>query len=191
MPTLRSFIAIELPPHIRANLERITSRMKSTTAEVRWVKTADIHLTLKFLGDIDEEGIPELAGAIAKCTSGILPFALSVRSIGAFPNEHNPQVIWIGAADDTGRLALLQQTIETALKRMGFKSEKRPFAPHLTLGRLKSPRGKETARRALQDLKSADCGSYEVDRICLFKSDLKPSGAVYTILNSFPLSARR
>ena len=189
MPPLRSFIAIELPPHIRVSLERITSQLKTAATDVRWVKTDDIHLTLKFLGAIEEERVPEIAGCIEQCIAGILPFTISVRCLGAFPNDHNPQVIWIGVVDEGGRLSIIQQALEIALARIGFKSEKRPFAPHLTLGRLKSPRGKEAARKGIEDFKYADCGSYEVGTICLFKSDLKPSGAVYTILKSFSLHA--
>lgn len=191
MPTLRSFIAIELPPHIQAGLERITGRMKTSTTDVRWVRTADIHLTLKFLGDVDEERVPELAASIAACTAGTAPFTLAVRSLGAFPNEHNPQIIWIGAEDESGRLSRMQQALETGLAGIGFKAEKRPFAPHLTLARIKSSRGKEAARRALKECTSAECGSYEVEHICLFKSDLTPGGAVYTIQRSFPLPANR
>ena len=190
MPPLRTFIAIELPAHIRASLEGITGRLQKAAAEVRWVKTADIHLTLKFLGTIEEERIPELTASIEQCIAGIAPFTVSVGCLGAFPNEHNPQVIWIGAREESGRLSMMHKALESGLARMGFKEEKRPFAPHLTLGRLKSPRGKGAARQGIEDFKSADCGSYEVGSICLFKSDLKPGGAVYTLLKSFSLVAR-
>lgn len=190
MPLMRSFIAIELPPAIRSVLERMTARMKAAVFDVRWVNTQDIHLTLKFLGEIDEKRIPEIGGCIERCLSGISPFSMAVRGLGAFPSDHNPQVIWIAAEDESGSLSRIQRALEDGLALLGFKKEKRPFAPHLTLGRLKSPRGKEAVRRMLAEHKNAECGSCTADAVCLFKSDLTPRGAVYTRLQSFALHTR-
>jgi len=190
MPPIRSFIAIELPRETRACVERVTARLRTSSTDVRWVKTDDIHLTLKFLGDIEEGRIPEIAGCIEQCLQGIPPFPIAVRGLGAFPSDHNPQVIWIAAADESGRLPRMQDALEEGLSRLGFKKEKRPFAPHLTLGRLKSPRGKEAVRSGLAELKHTDCGSYSAEAVCLYKSDLRPSGSVYTLLESFSLAPR-
>ncbi len=187
MQSIRSFIAIELPPETRAGLGRVTAILKASAGDVRWVKTDDVHLTLKFLGDVEEERIPEIAGCIERCIEDTPPFSIAVRGLGAFPGDHNPQIIWIAAADESGRLSGMQLSLENGLFRMGFKKEKRSFAPHLTLGRLKSPRGKEAVRRGLAALKNADCGSYTAEAVCLFKSDLRPGGAVYTLLQSFSL----
>ncbi len=93
-------------------------------------------------------------------------------------------MIWIAAADESGSLSRMQLSLEDGLARLGFKKEKRPFSPHLTLGRLKSPRGKDAVRRALAEFKNADCGSCTADAVCLFKSELKPGGAVHTRLKS-------
>jgi 2'-5' RNA ligase len=187
MSSIRSFIAIKLPPEIRVCLERIINRLKPSTGDVRWVKADAIHLTLKFLGDIEEGRIPDIAGCIERCVQGIAPFPLAVRGLGAFPGENSPQVIWIAAADESGSLAAMQRSLEEGLARVGCKKERRPFSPHLTLGRLKSPRDKEAVRRGLSDLKHTDCGSFTADSVSLIKSDLKPSGPVYTVLQSFSL----
>jgi 2'-5' RNA ligase len=187
MPPIRAFIAIELPRETRADLERVAGRLRASAADVRWVKTDDIHLTLKFLGDVEEDRVTEIAGCIEQCLEGIPPFSIAVRGLGAFPSDHNPQVIWIAAEDASGRLSLLERSLEDGLSRMGFKKEKRPFSPHFTLGRLKSPRGKEAVRRGLVELKNTDCGSYTAEAVCLFKSDLRPSGPIYTVLKSFSL----
>jgi 2'-5' RNA ligase len=187
MSSIRSFIAIKLPPEIRDCLERIINRLKPSTGDVRWVKADAIHLTLKFLGDVEEGRIPEIAGCIERCVQGISPFALAVRGLGAFPGENSPQVIWISAVDESGSLARMQRSLEEGLAHVGFTKEKRPFSPHLTLGRLKSPRGKEAVRRGLAELKHTDCGSFTADGVSLIKSDLKPSGPVYTVLQSFSL----
>ena len=184
MPPIRSFIAIELPTGTRSSLEGITGKLKASAGDVRWVKTDDIHLTLKFLGDVEEERIPDIGGCIEQCVMGITPFTIAVRGMGAFPSDHSPQVIWIAAADESGTLSRMQLSLEDGLARLGFKKEKRPFSPHLTLGRLKSPRGKDAVRRALTEFKNADCGSCTADAVCLFKSELKPGGAVHTRLIS-------
>jgi 2'-5' RNA ligase len=187
MSSIRSFIAIKLPPEIRVCLERIINRLKPSTGDVRWVKADAIHLTLKFLGDVEEGRIPEIAGCIERCVQGISPFALAVRGLGAFPGENSPQVIWISAVDESGSLARMQRSLEEGLALVGLTKEKRPFSPHLTLGRLKSPRGKEAVRRGLAELKHTDCGSFTADGVSLIKSDLKLSGPVYTVLQSFSL----
>jgi len=184
MPPIRSFIAIELPTETRSSLERITGTLKASAGDVRWVKTGDIHLTLKFLGDVEEERIPEIGGCIEQCVKGITPLTVAERGQGAFPSDHSPQVIWIGAADESGSLSRMQRSLEDGLFRLGFKKEKRPFSPHLTLGRLKSPQGKDAVRRALAEFKNADCGSCTADAVCLFRSELKPGGAVHTRLKS-------
>jgi len=160
--------------------------MKSPPSDVRWVNTDGIHLTLKFLGALDEERIPELADIIERCCTGCTPFTLTVRTLGAFPNEKNPKVIWVGAEEKTGTLARLQQDLEKKLSAIGFKEEKRTFFPHLTLGRLKSPKGERELTQSLAEYKDCECGTLEAHEVCLFKSDLRPGGAVYTKLRTFP-----
>lgn len=187
MPPIRSFIAIAVPPETRSCLDRIAGKLKATTSDVRWVKRDDVHLTLKFLGDVEERRIPEIEGCIEQCIAEIPSFSIAVRDLGAFPSDHNPQIIWIAAEDASGRLAAVQLSLEEGLSRMGFKKEKRSFFPHLTLGRLKSARGKEAVRRGLATLQHADCGAYHAESVCLYKSDLTPGGAVYTLLKSFAL----
>lgn len=187
MQSIRAFIAIELPREIRAGLEQVTGRLRQAAADVRWVKTADIHLTLKFLGDVAEDRLPELIVCIEGCLHGIPPVPIEVRGLGAFPDDRNPRIIWIAASDKSGMLAGLQGAIEDGLARIGFAKEHRPFSPHLTLGRLKSPRGGDAVRRGLAELKNSDCGSYTADSVCLFKSDLRRTGPVYTILQPFSL----
>jgi 2'-5' RNA ligase len=187
MPSIRSFIAIELPTDIRDCLELIINRLKPSAGDVRWVKADAIHLTLKFLGEVEEGRIPDIAACIEHCVQGIPPFTLALRGLGAFPGDNSPQVIWIAAADETGILAGMQRSLEEGLARVGFTKENRPFSPHLTLGRLKSPRGKEAVRRGLAELKHTDCGSFTADSVSLIKSDLTPGGPVYTVLQSFSL----
>jgi RNA 2',3'-cyclic 3'-phosphodiesterase len=187
MSQIRSFIAIELPLLIKSSIEEIQNKLKSSTADVRWVRPEGIHLTLKFLGNIEEERISEISDLVTQCASDISSFPLTVRTLGAFPNEKNPKVIWVGTDDDSGSLSKLQQALENRLSHIGFKVEKRAFSPHLTLGRLKSPKGKRELITTLADHKQSECGTFEAQEVCLFKSELKPSGAIYTKLKIFPL----
>ena len=187
MSQIRSFIAIELPPLIKSRIEEIQNKLKSSTSDVRWVRPEGIHLTLKFLGNIEEEKILEISDLVKQCASDITSFPLTVRTLGAFPNEKNPKVIWVAASDDSGNLGKLQQTLENRLSSMGFKVEKRAFSPHLTLGRLKSSKGKRELINNLADHKQLECGTFEAQEVCLFKSELKPRGAIYTKLKVFPL----
>lgn len=187
MTQIRSFIAIELSPPIKVKIEEIQNKLKSSTSDVRWVRTEGIHLTLKFLGNIEEERIPEISDIITQSTTDVTPFSLTVRTIGAFPNEKNPKVIWVGTEDESGTLVRLQQALENRLARIGFKTEKRAFSPHLTLGRLKSPKGKRELTQMLEEDKHRECGTFEAQEVCLFKSKLTPGGAIYTKLKIFPL----
>ena len=187
MSQIRSFIAIELPLLIKSSIEEIQHKLKSSTADVRWVRPEGIHLTLKFLGNIEEERISEISDLVTQCASDISSFPLTVRTLGAFPNEKNPKVIWVSADDDSCSLSKLHQALENRLSHIGFKVEKRAFSPHLTLGRLKSPKGKRELITTLADHKQSECGTFEAQEVCLFKSELKPSGALYTKLKIFPL----
>lgn len=187
MSQIRSFIAIELAPHIKVGIEDIQNKLKSSASDVRWVRPGGIHLTLKFLGNIEEESIAEISDIIEQCSTDATSFTLKVCSLGAFPNEKNPKVIWVGAEDSSGTLGKLQRSLEKRLAGIGFKTEKRAFSPHLTLGRVKSLKGKRELTQGLEDHKNCECGNLEVKEVCLFKSELKPSGAIYTKLKTFPL----
>lgn len=186
MSQIRSFIAIELSPYVKVKIAEIQNNLKSSS-DVRWVRPEGIHLTIKFLGNIEEARVPEISDIIEQCTADITSFHLTVRNLGAFPHEKNPKVIWVGAEDESGTLVKLQQALENRLAPLGFKAEKRTFSPHLTLGRLKSPKGKRELTQRLEEHKYCECGTFEAKEVFFFKSELKPGGARYTKLKTFPL----
>ena len=187
MSQIRSFIAIELPPQIKLNIKDIQNRLKSSGSDVRWMRPESIHLTLKFLGNIEQERIPEISTVIEQCSTGNPSFMLDVCSLGAFPNERNPKVVWVGTKDESRHLHKLQRTLEKGLSKIGFREEKRAFSPHLTLGRVKSPKKKRELAQKLEDYRQCECGTFEAKEVCLLKSELKPGGAVYTKLRTFAL----
>ena len=179
---VRSFLAIELPKPILRKIEEVQGDLRSTHADVRWVNPEKIHLTLKFFGNIEESRINPIFKSIEEPIRNTLPFFLKVKGVGAFPHLRNPRVIWMGLVDGKEVLTSFQKQIETRLEKIGFQPEDRPFHPHLTLGRMKSSRGKEELVGRMEKHKEEEFGDLQVERVVLFKSDLKPSGPIYTPL---------
>jgi len=187
---IRSFLAIELPKPILRKIEEVQGDLRSTRADVRWVNPEKIHLTLKFFGNIEESRIEPIFKSIEEPIRNTLPFSLEVRGVGAFPHLRNPRVIWMGLVDGREVLVSFQKQIETQLEKIGFQPEDRPFHPHLTLGRMKSSRGKEELVGRMERHKEEEFGDFQVERVILFKSDLKPSGPIYTLLKEIKLGGQ-
>lgn len=192
MATVRAFLAVELAPEIRSELGALQARLASGAggAAGRWVKPEGIHLTLKFLGEVDTRQLPELYAATDRACETISPFAVQVTGWGCFPNTRRPRVVWAGVNDPSGRLAALQQRIERACAALGYAPEKRAFSPHLTLARVRQ----EASLFDVQALGSAVAtnllgalGEQRVGEVRIYKSDLRPEGAVYTVLHTSPL----
>jgi 2'-5' RNA ligase len=184
---IRSFLAIELPVTVQTKIGEIERELESTSADVRWANPEKIHLTLKFFGNIEESKIDSIVAAIKGPTGTAQPFQLNVRGIGAFPNLKNPRVIWIGLVEGDGVLIPLQKEMDASLEKIGFQPEGRPFRPHLTLGRVKSNRGKEELMRRVEKYREEEIGNFQVEKVILFKSDLTSTGPIYTPLREVRL----
>jgi len=154
-------------------------------ADVKWVNPQSIHLTLKFLGNIEEGTIENIAQGIQNGIRGFQPWSATVKNVGAFPSLRSPRVVWVGIEDQGAQLVGLQNQIEKEMSRLGFEKEKRKFSPHLTLGRVRSPKGKNELVKYLLDERERVFGEINVDRVILFRSELKPTGAVYRVLKEF------
>jgi len=152
-----------------------------------WVRPDKIHLTLKFLGDIDSKQVPELSGALVRALEGLPAFPVSLGPLGVFPPNGSPRVLWIGLEDPEKRLGPLKNRVDEALEPLGFPPEKRPFAPHLTLARIRSSKGAGRLRDHLRTLKPLPPVTFQVDRVVLYRSELTPQGSVYTGLAQVPL----
>ena len=185
--TLRTFIAIPLPEAIRAKVEKLLSDLRKTDAAVRWVPACNLHLTLKFLGDVEEARLEDLFVAIRKATEGIEPFGITLKGLGAFPNIRQPRMLWIGM-DVPEAMQRLYENIGEELSRLHFPKETRRFSPHLTIGRVKAERGTE---RLMSVVERTNFGpeTVSVARIVAMKSDLRPTGAVYSALEKFALGS--
>ena len=190
MTLLRAFIAVELPLELRQAVCDSTSTLRNAVETlVRWVPVENMHLTLKFLGDVSPSNVEMLAQMLRAETDLFNWFDLRLSGLGSFPNLKRPRVIYIGIQAPAA-LETLQRGIESASRRLGYESEERGFSPHLTIGRAKqnaTAAEQQAIRRALENTKIDSLGTARVDSVQLFKSDLRPTGSVYTRLFSAPL----
>lgn len=184
---IRSFLAIEVPTAILKKIEELQGDLKSSDADVRWVIPDKIHLTLKFFGNIEESQIDSILDSIKEPVQTTQPFQLGVRGMGAFPNPKNPRVIWVGLTEGKEALIRFQKELEASFERIGFQTEDRSFHPHLTLGRVKSGRGKGALAGKIDKYREEELGEFRVEKVVLFKSDLRPAGPIYTPLRDVKL----
>ncbi len=191
MEQVRSFIAIELPDKVKAGLVQLEAQLKlGKPPSVKWVDPSGIHLTLKFLGNIAVDRIPEITKAMEKAAQGIPPFHLEVKGLGAFPNLKRVQVAWVGISGEVDKLGQLQQRIESNLVPLGFTAESRPFTPHLTLARLRdraSPEERQGFGQLIASTRFETVYTMQVDCINLMRSQLTREGAIYSRLSSVGL----
>jgi 2'-5' RNA ligase len=186
MNVLREFIAISLTPEIHHNLEQVLSIMKQRLPKspIRWVPVQNIHLTLKFLGDVSLSQQELLTNMLKSEVHRHKSFELSFGELGVFPSLSRPRVIWVGS-EAPAELFSLQKGIEAEMAKLGYSPEERPFSPHLTLGRMQRNVSAQDIRRVSEILgavKVGFLGAMRVNDVHLYRSDLQPSGAIYTRL---------
>lgn len=185
---IRAFIAIELNKEIVATLKSIEEKLMITGADVRWVTPSSIHLTLKFLGNVEEKMIVMISESAEAVAKKYTPFQLNVEKIGTFPARGNPRVIWVGVKEERDNLIKLKMDIEKEMVNLGFEREEREFTPHLTLGRVRSQKGREALLKKIEENRDLNLGSFYVNSFHLFRSDLHPQGAIYTKIKTFMLN---
>lgn len=182
MSKIRTFIAIEIPEPIKKSIAKIQDELIREGAHIAWVKPQKIHITLKFLGAVEEKLIDNMATALTEIAHQTRPFVVQVHGIGAFPNLKRPKVIWIGAVSENKALENLASTIDAQFNQFGFEKEMRPFRAHLTLGRVKGMRGIDSVMKKVENNKDYEGGNFTPAQLVIMKSDLKPTGAIYTPL---------
>lgn len=177
---MRTFIAIPLDDVVHKELAGLQDRLRSSGADVKWVDPSNIHLTLKFLGKIDEEGLEKIRAALPKALRGHKPFTIHLAGVGAFPKLSHARVIWVGVDEGCDELKGLAASGAEAMEEIGFEKEKRPFSPHLTLGRVRSAKNNaQLVSCAEKDKDFTSKDSVPVKRIILFQSTLTPKGPTY------------
>ncbi len=191
MEQIRSFIAIELPTEVKQALASLQAKLKAgDSRQIKWVEPENMHLTLHFLGNIDPLTVDEIISAINQAAIGTHPFKIQVGGVGAFPNIQRVRVIWVGLAGDIEKLAGLQKSIGQNLEPLGFIPEKRPFTPHLTIGRVREfAKPAETAAIGQTIAKTPFATKLEVtvSTVNLMKSQLTRQGPIYTRVAAIPL----
>lgn len=190
MEKIRTFIAIKLAPEIIANLSKLQGELRKIPAQVKWVKPENIHLTLKFLGHVTSEELEKIKIITSETRKPFAPFEISISGLGAFPSIKYPRVIWVGIDKGTEELEKIVSNLEERLARMGFTKEKRPFSPHLTLGRMKSSKGRERLTEVFTKLTASNLGNMRVTKISIIKSELRPQGPIYTSLEEISLPGK-
>ncbi len=185
---MRTFIAIQLPEEIKEVLEELSGRLRKSGARANWVNPANVHLTLRFLGEISPEQVERIADLLAEGYSGTARFEVRVAGVGAFPNSHRPAVIWAGVGPLEGGLGRVQAVAEQAACAIGLAPEKRPFHPHLTLARIKDPQQGKRLIPYLEREESSYGGAFIVSGVSLFSSTLRPQGPLYQCLREFALT---
>lgn len=188
MEKIRSFIAIELPGSTRKALEAVQNDIKSNHFRMRWVKPENIHLTLKFLGDITIEQVETVGRAMAAAAENLKPILLQAKGVGAFPNIKKPRVLWAGVQGDTEGLCNFQELLDRELSEIGIPPENRPFRGHLTIGRLKDWPDPGPWFAALERNRNFEAERFEATTVTLFRSDLTPAGARYSRLREAAFS---
>lgn len=189
---MRTFIAIELPVEIKTRLCKLQEQLKTSQADVKWVEPGNIHLTLKFLGEIDGEKMEKVTSILEDIAKGKSPFKIRIYTLGAFPKVNLPRVIWVGIDKGDNEVKEITRELEERIAKLGIPGEDRPFSSHITIGRTKSTLNRE---RLVEDLKTAQQGfgqenlEFSVTKITLFKSTLTPEGPIYETLKEANLRA--
>jgi 2'-5' RNA ligase len=186
---MRLFVAIELPDPVKQELGRLQEHIEKScrSCPARWVTPGNVHLTLNFLGDVGASKLEDIKRAVAQTSGGATGFDLSLGELGAFPNLERPRVIWVGIRGDLNRLLALQKNLEQSISPLGIAPAARPFSPHLTLARIGDEVFAADKKRLGTAAAGTACGTdcrVPIRSVSLIRSQLKPGGPVYTVLDS-------
>lgn len=183
---MRTFISVELPEAVRKKVAELIDGLKDTGAAVKWVEAGNLHITLKFLGWVEDRDLDNLTALTAQAVSGKGSFRARFKGVGTFPDGKDPRVVWVGTAEGGDGLCELAKSLEETLSKAGFRKEKREFRSHITVGRVKEkvPRqardkGVDRLKTKIQSYVNAEFGETLVDRVHIMKSTLTPKGPVY------------
>lgn len=185
---MRTFIAIELVPAVRQPLVDLLRKLPRSDG-VRWVTPHQLHITLKFLGEVGDDRIDAVCAAAEAAAVQVSGFSLRIKGLGAFPNLRSPRVLWCGVEDPSGGCRQWVERADPLFEQLGFPPEERAFTPHITLGRSKSGSGTAALRRALETTKAPDTPEMRAAQVVVFESRLLPGGAQYTPVSTHPLGA--
>lgn len=186
MGSIRTFISFETPALIREKMLELQTELKKSNAHVRWEPESKFHVTLIFLGNIEEQLLLKIITVIQESLTTFTVFDVIYQNLGAFPNNRTPRIIWIGCQNPDGKLQQMKETLDKQLEQFGIQAEHRQFHPHITLGRVKSPKGRKDLTQKLESLTFQPMET-TITEIAIMKSVLKPEGSEYSILKTISL----
>jgi 2'-5' RNA ligase len=184
---MRTFIAVELEPALRRPLLQLLSEVFPSSRDVRWCSENQLHVTLKFLGEVRPEQLPAVCDAVQTACRQVPPFALRVTGLGVFPNPRSARVLWCGVDDQTQSCRHWVELADPLFAKLGFEPENRAFTPHITLGRSKAPAGSRLLREMLETAPAPQTEVMTVRQVIVYESRLRPTGAEYTPQATVPL----
>lgn len=188
---IRSFLAFELPEEIRNIVRDSLREMKRSALDTRWTREENIHITLVFMGNLPEESVQKIGKTVEEICGNYTSFNIQLKGIGAFGGRNNARVLWFGLDGDIERMGVFRDHLQKNLESFGIKQEKRKFRPHLTIGRFrKGSKNVKDLDQTLRQYGGISSPLCEIKELVLFKSDLKPEGAVYTRVKVFPLHGK-
>lgn len=189
MARLRTFIAVDIGKAIRDRAVALQGTLARTGNDVKWVEPENLHVTLLFLGEVDDRTVPEVCRVVADGCRNQAAFSLRVEKVGCFPNARRPRVLWIGVGDGTQELCALHDALEPPLLELGcYRREERQYTPHITLGRVKSDLPTDKLAAALAKQAAWQGGETLVREVLVLSSELRPQGPVYTVLSRAKLA---
>ncbi|NND97251.1 MAG: RNA 2',3'-cyclic phosphodiesterase [Pirellulaceae bacterium] len=189
MNRIRTFIAIPLAGNVTGGATKLIRKLRESDDGIKWVPTDNLHLTLKFLGDVENTEVPEICNALGTICDQYEPFFLNFAGTGGFPDDDKPRILYVGVEDPSGSLVKLVAEIETAMADLGFKPEPRDYRPHLTLGRTRSrsrTADSEVIAR-MKEHKDIVLGDMEVDAVELIASFMDKGGPTYQVMDTIEL----
>ncbi len=188
---LRTFVALELSGPVRTRAEELIAAIDGTAAQVKWVEPHNLHITLKFLGDVHQSQLTDVCRAVARGAAEVPGFELELRGAGAFPTPARPRTVWLGAGEGAQEMAALHERVEAELAKLGYRKEHRRFQTHLTIGRVRGggPGIDELGAR-LQQHADFPAGRMAVEKLTVFASTLTPAGPIYEVLGTARLGSQ-
>jgi len=181
---MRTFIAVELPADVRSRLTSLQQAIGRSGADVKWVEAENLHVTLLFLGEVDERDLKAVCSAVGGACAALSPFVTSVEGVGSFGNPRRPRTLWAGVSQGHDELVALHAAIEGPLLELGcYRREERKFEPHVTLGRVRSDSGAGQLSAARQQQEKFAAGEFRVSEAAVMSSELRPEGPVYAVLS--------
>ncbi|CAN5226408.1 RNA 2',3'-cyclic phosphodiesterase [soil metagenome] len=191
MGRTRTFLAIDINKPVRASVTKVQEDLAELGADVKWVEPANLHLTMLFLGEVDDRDLVAICRAATKVAADIKQFSMVLEGVGAFPNTRRPRTLWVGVNEGKDSVIALHKALENALFDLGcYRREARAFAPHLTLGRVNSARNEESLVTAISENADRICGETNVSEVLVMGSELKSSGPEYTVIGRAKLTGK-